>query len=195
MRVAFAASECVPFAKTGGLADVLGALPRALADQGHEVMVFLPRYKQTKLTEAKVIIPSVTVPFDDRFRFCSVLEIPPRDKVKYYFIDYPYFFERDSLYGSPSDYPDNAERYALYSRAVLEACKLIGPPDVFHCHDWQAALVPILLRTQYSDDPLLHSVPVVFTIHNMGYQGLFPPEVLPLLNLSWDLFSMDKLEF
>ena len=196
MHIAFAASECVPFSKTGGLADVVGALPSALAALGHEVSVFLPRYRQTKLPEAKTAIHSLTIPFDDRYRFCSVLDGGTRGGVRFYFIDYPPFFDRDALYGTPSgDYPDNAERFALFSRAVLEASKILGVPDAFHCHDWQSALVPILLRTVYAEDPVFHNVPVVFTIHNMGYQGLFPPDTLPLLMLPWDLFTISKLEF
>ncbi|MDP9267903.1 MAG: glycogen synthase GlgA [Acidobacteriota bacterium] len=196
MKITFAASECVPFSKTGGLADVVGALPQALASLGHDVTVFLPKYKQTKLAAPKTLIPSLTIPFDDRYRFCSVLDGGSQHGVRFYFIDYPPFFERDALYGtSAGDYPDNAERFALYSRAVLEASKIIGVPDVFHCHDWQSALVPVLLRTLYGDDPAFRGVPVVFTIHNMGYQGLFPPDTLPLLGLPWDLLTMDKLEF
>jgi starch synthase len=196
MRIAFAASECVPFSKTGGLADVVGALPRALASLGHDVTVYLPRYKQTKLAQAQTVLRSITVPFDDEYRFCSVLDGGKQSGVQFYFIEYPPFFEREALYGTPTgDYPDNAERFSLYSRAVLEASKIIGVPDVFHCHDWQSAQIPILLRSVYANDPALHNVPVVFTIHNIGYQGLFPPETLPLLMLPWDLFTMDKLEF
>ena len=196
MKITFAASECVPFSKTGGLADVVGALPQALAALGHEVTVFLPKYKQTKLAAAKTVLSSVTIPFDDQYRFCSVVDGGVQQGVRFYFIDYPPFFERDALYGTPTgDYPDNAERFALYSRAVLEASKALGVPDVFHCHDWQSALVPVLLRTVYAQDPAFRGVPTVFTIHNMGYQGLFPPDTLPLLGLPWDLFTMDKLEF
>jgi starch synthase len=196
MNITFAASEGVPFSKTGGLADVVGALPPALAALGHSVTVFLPKYKQTNLTQAKVVIPSVTTPFDDRYRFCSVLDGGKHAGVQFYFVDYPDYFERDALYGTRlGDYPDNAERFSLFSRAVLEASKILGVPQVFHCHDWQAAMVPILLRTIYAEDPAFARVPVVFTIHNMGYQGLFPPEVIPLLQLPWDLFTIFKLEF
>lgn len=196
MKIVFAASECVPFAKTGGLADVVGALPPALAAIGHDVTVYLPKYKQTKLADAKTVVRSVTVPFDDRYRFCSVVDGGTHSGVKFYFIDYPPYFERDALYGTPlGDFRDNAERFALYSRAVLEACKVLGVPDVFHCHDWQSALVPILLRSVYAEDPALRDVASVFTIHNMGYQGLFPPDTLALLMLPWDLFTIDKLEF
>ncbi|HET7183977.1 MAG TPA: glycogen synthase GlgA [Terriglobales bacterium] len=196
MKVVFAASECVPFSKTGGLADVVGALPPALAALGHEVTVYLPKYKQTKLTEPKTVVRSITVPFDDRYRFCSIVDGGVHSGVRFYFIDYPPYFDRDALYGTPlGDYRDNAERFALYSRAVLEGCKVLGVPDVFHCHDWQSALVPILLRSVYAEDPALRDVATVFTIHNMGYQGLFPPDTLPLLMLPWDLFTIDKLEF
>jgi len=196
VNIIFAASECVPFSKTGGLADVVGALPKALAGLGHTVSVYLPKYKQTKLTNARTLLPSVTIPFDDQYRFCSILDGGKQSGVQFYFIDYPAFFERDALYGtSAGDYPDNAERFALYSRAVLEASKILGPPDIFHCHDWQSALVPILLRSSYASDPVFQNVATVFTIHNIGYQGLFPADILPLLMLSWDLFTIDKAEF
>jgi starch synthase len=196
MHIAFAASECVPFSKTGGLADVIGALPPALAALGHQVSVFLPRYKSTRLDHPKVIIPSITVPFDDRYRFCSVLDGGKRAGVQFYFIEYPPFFDRDGLYGtSLGDYHDNAERFALFSRAVLEATKVLGAPDILHCHDWQTALVPILLKTLYDEDPAFARAPCVFTIHNLGYQGIFPPEILPLLILPWDLFTITRMEF
>jgi starch synthase len=196
MHIAFVASECVPFSKTGGLADVVGALPRALAASGHQVSVYLPRYRQTKLTNPQTIVRSITVPFDDRYRFCSVVTEGNHSGIDFYFVDYPPYFDRDALYGTPSgDYPDNAERFALFSRAVLEASKILGVPNIFHCHDWQAALVPVLLRTQYVEDPAFREVGTVFTIHNMGYQGLFPPDILPLLMLPWDLFTITRMEF
>lgn len=175
---------------------MVGALPKALVELGHDVSVFLPKYKQTRLTEARTLLPSITIPFDDQYRFCSVLDAGKQAGVQFYFIDYPPFFNRDGLYGTPAgDFSDNAERFALYSRAVLEACKILGPPEIFHCHDWQSALVPVLLRTSYADDPVYRDTSIVFTVHNIGYQGLFPPDILPLLMLSWDLFTIDKMEF
>jgi starch synthase len=196
MNIVFAASECVPFSKTGGLADVVGALPKALADLGHNVSVYLPKYRHTQLNDGKVLLRSVTVPFDDQYRFCSVIDGGNRSGVQFYFIDYPAFFDREALYGTPAgDYPDNAERFALYSRAVLEASKILGVPNVFHCHDWQSALVPVLLRTSYAGDPVFRGTGTVFTIHNIGYQGIFPPDILPLLMLPWDLLAIDKMEF
>jgi len=196
MNIAFAASEGVPFSKTGGLADVVGALPRALAALGHQVTVYLPRYRQTKLSDPAIVVRSVTVPFDDEYRFASVVSGGIQNGVKFYFVEYSAYFDREALYGAPAgDYPDNAERFALFSRTVLEASKILGVPQVFHCHDWQSALIPVLLRTVYSDDPAFQDVGTVFTIHNMGYQGLFPPETLPLLMLPWDLFTISKMEF
>src|SRR5438045_8315414 len=118
-------------------------------------------------------LASVTVPFDDHYRFCTVLEGPANNGVKFYFIDYPQFFDRDALYGTPAgDYPDNAERFALYCRAVLEASKVLGVPEIFHCHDWQSALVPILLRTSYEADPVFRGTRTVFTFHHIGYQSV-----------------------
>jgi starch synthase len=196
MHIVFAASECVPFAKTGGLADVVGSLPRALVRMGHHCTVYLPRYRQAKIENPKSVVRSITVPFDDEYRFCSVIDGGKQAGIQFYFIDYPAFFDRDALYGtSLGDYHDNAERFALYSRAVLEATKILGVPDLFHCHDWQTALIPVLLRTIYAGDHAFHGVPTVFTIHNIGYQGLFPPDTLPLLLLPWDLFTITKLEF
>ncbi len=198
MHIAFAASERVPFSKTGGLADVVGALPRALAALGHQVSVYVPRYRQTKLTDPQTVVRSITIPFDDKYRFCSVVTATTNAPagIRFYFVDYPQYFDRDALYGTPAaDYPDNAERFAMFSRAVLEASKVLGVPHVFHCHDWQSALVPVMLRTLYAEDPAFREVATVFTIHNMGYQGLFPPDTLPLLMLPWDLLTMTKMEF
>src|SRR2546423_7073111 len=196
MNIAFVASEGVPFPKTGGLADVVGALPRALASLGHQVSVYLPRYRQTKLTDTSTVVRSITIPFDDKYRFASVVTGGTQNGVRFYFVECPEYFDRDALYGTPAgDYPDNAERFALFSRAVLEAAKILGVPNVFHCHDWQSALVPVLLRTIYAEAPAFRDAGTVFTIHNIGYQGLFPPETLPLLMLPWDLFTMSKMEF
>jgi starch synthase len=196
MHIAFAASECVPFSKTGGLADVVGALPRALAALGHQVSVYLPRYRQTKLVDPQTVVASVTIPFDDKYRFCSVVTAGASSGMRFYFVDYPPYFDREALYGTPAgDYPDNAERFAMFSRAVLEASKVLGVPNVFHCHDWQSALIPVMLRTIYAEDPAFRDVATVFTIHNMGYQGLFSSDTLPLLMLPWNLLTMSKMEF
>lgn len=196
MHITFAASECVPYSKTGGLADVVGALPRALVAAGHRVSVFVPRYRETHLDVTEPIIRSITIPFDDHYRFCSILAAGQHAGVDHYFVEYAPYFDRDGLYGSQvGDYPDNAERFALFCRAVLEASKIIGVPQIFHCHDWQTALIPVLLRSQYADDPAFQDVATVFTIHNMGYQGVFPSDILPLIELPWDLLAISKMEF
>src|SRR5438876_9011056 len=196
MHIAFAASECVPFSKTGGLADVVGALPKALAGLGHQVSVYLPRYRQTKLNDPQMVVRSITVPFDDKYRFVSVVTAGNSGGVRFYFVEYPPYFDREALYGTASgDYPDNAERFYLFTRAVLEASKILGVPHVFHCHDWQSALLPVMLRTEYAEDPAFLEVDTVFTIHNMGYQGVYPTVIQPLLMLTWVFFTMTMMEF
>jgi starch synthase len=197
LRVLIAASEGVPFSKTGGLADVIGALPPALAADGVEVAVVLPLYRGTKLAKSKVLIPSLTVALGAQLHFPRIVEAPKKAKVRWIFVDYPPFFDRDSLYVGPDgkDFPDNPERFSLFSRAVLEIAKQVFPPDLLHCHDWQAGLAPVLLRTAYAEDPLLSGIPSLFTIHNLGYQGLFPSDALMRAGLGWSFFTMDGLEF
>ena len=193
-----AASECVPFSKTGGLADVIGALPEALAAEGLSVAVVLPRYRSTKLEKPKTLIQSLTIPLGGGLYFPDIVEETGRKSpVRWIFVDYPPYFERDSLYVGPqgTDWPDNPERFALFSRCVLEVAKQVFPPDVLHCHDWQAGLAPVLLKTAYAADPSLKKIPTAFTIHNLGYQGLFPPDALFRTGLAQELFTMEWLEF
>ncbi|MGH9746729.1 MAG: glycogen synthase GlgA [Candidatus Acidiferrales bacterium] len=194
MKILFVASEALPYSKTGGLADVVEALPKALVEMGHEVAVFLPRYRGNKITST--IISSLTIPLGDALRFPALAEAAPVAGVRYYFLDDPQLFDRDGIYGDKSgDFPDNAERFAELSRAAIEFMKRVWLPDVMHCHDWQSALVPVLLRTQYANDPNVRSIPVVFTIHNIAYQGLFPRSALRRIGLPDQLFSIDGLEF
>jgi len=201
LRVLIAASEGLPFSKTGGLADVIGALPQALAADGLEVAVVLPRYHGTKLEKSKELIPSLTVALGTRLHFPRIIEAPntgpSKGKVRWIFVDYPPFFDRESLYVGKDgkDYPDNPERFSLFSRAVLEIAKTVFPPDVIHCHDWQAGLAPVLLRTACAQDTQLSDIPCVFTIHNLGYQGLFPSDAMMRAGLGWELFTVDGLEF
>ncbi len=198
MQIAFAASECAPFAKTGGLADVVGALPRELVKLGHEVTVYLPFYARVQRQiegEPKNAIRSLTIPFSYYNRFIGVVDGGQRDGVQYFFIDCPELFDRKELYGpSGSEYADNAERFGLFCRAVIEASKQIGVPQVFHVHDWQAALIPVYLRTVYAADPALSGTATVLTIHNAAYQGRFPPNTTEQLLFPWDIFTMDKVE-
>lgn len=193
MRVLFVSSEGLPFSKTGGLADVVEALPKALVEVGHEVAVVLPRYRGTK--SDKVVAPSLTIPLGNHLRFPRVTDGQELHGVRYFFVDEP-SFDREKLYGDSSgDYPDNGERFAMFSKAAIEIAKNIWKPDVIHCHDWQSALVPVLMRTVYSNDPAVRPIPVVFTVHNMGYHGLFSPDLLARIGVPGELFHMDALEF
>jgi starch synthase len=197
MDIVFAASECVPWAKTGGLADVVSALPKALARLGHKVSVYLPYYRQVAkaVPDAPVVLPSLTIPFPSYNRFVRLLDGGVIDGVQHYFVDCAELFDRESLYATPSgDYLDNAERFGLFSRAVIEATKILGVPHVFHVHDWQTAMLAVLLRSTYFFDPVLRNVPAVLTIHNAGYQGWFPPRTIETLLLPWDMFTFEKLE-
>jgi starch synthase len=195
MRILFVASEGLPFSKTGGLADVVEALPKALVAQGHDVAVVLPRYRGTKATA--VVMPSLTIPMGGtRLRFPAIADGTKLTGVRYYFVEDAEYFDREGLYGGSSgDYPDNPERYAEFCRAAIELAKHVWPADVIHCHDWQTALVPVLLRTLYGDDPLVKDVPVVFSIHNMGYHGLFTKDVLERVGLPQSVFNLDGMEF
>ena len=194
MRILFVASEGLPFSKTGGLADVIEALPKALVAQGHEVAVVLPFYRGTKADTP--IIPSLTIPLGSRLRFPAIVDGTTFGGVRYFFVDDPAYFDRDALYGtSAGDYPDNAERFSEFCRAAIELAKHAWPADVFHCHDWQTGLLPVLLRTSYGDDPVVKDLPVVFTIHNMGYQGQFRRDALARAGVSDALFHPGALEF
>jgi len=195
MRILFVASEGLPFSKTGGLADVVEALPKALVAQGHDVAVVLPRYRGTKATA--VVVPSLTIPMGGtRLRFPAIADGTKLTGVRYYFVEDAEYFDREGLYGGSSgDYPDNPERYAEFCRAAIELAKHVWPADVIHCHDWQTALVPVLLKTSYGDDPLVKDIPVVFSIHNMGYHGLFAKDVLERVGLPQSVFNLDGMEF
>jgi len=198
MHIVFAASECVPFAKTGGLADVVGALPPELVKLGHEVTVYLPLYAGVKphiQGEWKYAVRSITIPFEHYNRFVGIVDGGKRAGVQYYFVDCPELFDRQELYGPKGgEFPNNWERFGLCCRAVLEATKQVGVPEVFHVHDWQAALIPVYLRTVYSLDPVLGRAGTVLTIHNAGYQGWFPPPTTQRLLFPWEIFTMDKVE-
>jgi starch synthase len=194
MKILFVASEGLPFSKTGGLADVIEALPRSLVALGHEVAVLLPRYRNTKTVA--VAAPRLTIAFGNTLRFPAIMDGGSLSGVHYYFVEDPEYFDREQLYSvAGKDYPDNAERYAEFSRAAIEFSRKVWKPDVSHCHDWQSALVPVLLRTEYAGDVAAQKVPVVFTVHNMGYHGLFPRSVLKVIGAPQTLFAIDAMEF
>jgi starch synthase len=197
MNIVFAASECTPWAKTGGLADVVSGLPKALTKLGHKITIFIPYYRQVAkvVPNPKVAVPSVTIPFSYYNRFARILDGGCAQGPQIYFVDCPELFDRENFYATPSgDYPDNDERFGAFCRAVIESTKIVGIPDVFHVHDWQAAMVSVFLRSLYYFDPVFRHVPSVLTIHNAGYQGWFPPRTTEKLLLPWDMFTFDKLE-
>lgn len=194
MRVMFAASEAMPLVKTGGLADVVGALPKALAKRGVEVTVVLPKYGEIpKAIADKVVTLSVMeVQLGWRRQYCGIQEVTV-DGVRFLLIDNEFYFKRGYLYG----YGDEAERFAFFSFAVLEMLdKLDVLPDILHCHDWQTGLIPFLLKTRYANRPGYRDIRTVFTIHNLQYQGVFSRDLLQdLLATGDDSFTEDSLEF
>ncbi|OUS77497.1 starch synthase [Paenibacillus sp. MY03] len=192
MNILFATSEAVPLAKTGGLADVAGALPKALAKYGADARVILPKYEEipTHYVEQFQLIAEFQVPFGWRNQYCG-LQKATIDGISYYLIDNEFYFRRKGLYG----YGDDAERFVFYCFAVMESARHLDfKPDIVHCHDWQAGLIPFLLRTRYAFDPSWAYVKSVFTIHNLMYQGLFGAEVLKeLTGAGEELFGWDGL--
>ena len=187
------ASEAVPFAKTGGLADVVGALPRALVRLGHDVDLVMPRYKGMPQAIQGTTLP---VPLGSRSADATVSSTT-LNGFRTVFVDHPVYFDREYLYGAGGqDYPDNPERFAFLARASLEWAASTGARyDVVHVHDWQTGLVPVLLTSVFASHPTLGGTPTVFTIHNLAYQGLFDASWLRVLGLGWDLMRPDAIEF
>ncbi len=187
MRIVMCAPEVVPFAKTGGLADVVGALPLALEKIGQEVIVVLPYYKEVSRT------------FGQRVSKISsdLYSLVIGKNIKVYFILQDRLYNRDNLYGDKhGDYPDNLERFSYYCQSVLKLLKKVNfAPDIIHCHDWQAALIPVYLKEFYKADSFYKNTKTVFTIHNLGYQGLFPAEEYSKLGLERKYFNAEGLEF
>lgn len=202
MNIAFAASEVVPYSKTGGLADVAGALPAQLARLGHNVWVFTPYFRSAKRVDPKarriaqgfVIVGEEQVQWSLHSASTNSSE-PGHPRV--FFIGCDAYFDRDGLYGTlKGDYEDNLNRFVLFSRACLAAAQAQALSlDVWHCHDWQTALIPLYLKLNHAKHPLLSGAASVFTIHNMSYQGLFWHWAWPLLNLPWAHYNWKELEF
>jgi starch synthase len=195
MRVLYVASEAVPFAKTGGLADVVGALPKFIRQMGHEAVVLIPKYRG--VASRKTLLPSLTIPLGNSLKFCAIDEAESVDDVRFFLVDFPDFYDREELYRhSGKDYPDNAERFALLSLAALEFAKRAPlPPQVIHCNDWQTALVPVYLKTLYRNDSFFEKTRTLLTIHNLAYQGVFPRSTMPRLGLPPELYDTEQMEF
>jgi starch synthase len=194
MRVFLAASEVFPFSKTGGLGDVVGALPKALARVGCDISVVTPRYTGmggrpgdvVADEEGQLIFDNLHVPFTGGVKYASVRRTY-LDDAPFYFIENDEYFGRGYIYG----YGDfDAERFAFFSRATLELAKRLGPPpDLIHCNDWQTGFIPAYLRRVYDRDPFFARTATLFTIHNLGYQGLFNPALLPHIGFGTDAFD------
>ena len=187
--------EAHPFAKTGGLAEVAGALPEALARLGHTVTIVLPRYRGIAIDGARRT--DLGIALGSFEHAVAVHERPLRDNVRVAFIDAPALFDREGLYGTArGDYPDNALRFALFGRAALEYVRARGVrPSILHAHDWQAGLVPVYQKMQLSADPIVGGVPSVFTIHNLAFQGLFPASTLARIGLGWEMLNIQAMEY
>jgi starch synthase len=197
MRIAMLSPEITPFAKTGGLADVVGTLSLALERRGHELCLIMPAYRSVlrqhfRLEETPL---KLAVPVSDRHEEGSVLRTTIGQNISVYFICAERYFDRDGLYGtSHGDYPDNAQRYVFFSRAALEVLRQ-QPVEVVHCHDWHCALSIVFLKTQHQRYPELLSAKTVLTVHNLGFQGIFGEAQWQLLDLDRSYFTSNHLEF
>ena len=194
MKILFAASECVPFIKTGGLADVVGALSPVLKAQGADVRVILPLYAaipQEHVNQMKLEC-EFEVELCWRRQYCGIKSLEYQG-VTFYFVDNQYYFGRSYIYGLGGD---EYERFGFFDRAVIDALvHLDFKPDVIHCHDWQTGMIPALLKIQYAQFPFYQDMKTVYTIHNLQYQGVFPIKaVQDTLGLGDSLFTSDKLE-
>jgi starch synthase len=194
IKVLFAASEAVPFAKTGGLADVAGTLPGELVRLGADVRLIMPKYKAIpqSFTDRMEYLGYVYVDLAWRHQYCAVMKLE-HEGVTVYFIDNEYYFNREGLYG----HFDEAEQFAFFSKALIKVLPLIGfKPDIIHCNDWQTGVVSVLLKAQFELEEFYNGIKTVYTIHNLKYQGIFPKTVLgDILGLSWDYFNAEGLEF
>jgi starch synthase len=195
MKILMVASEAAPFAKTGGLADVVGSLPAALKALGHDVAVLLPRYASVDLKNARRVYDWLPVWVPPR-RFDTSLYLIERE-TPFYFLDCPPLFDRPGFYGKEGeDYPDNHIRFAVLAQAALEFSRRVWRPEILHGHDWQAGLAPVYLRTIYANDPTFFGMRTLFTIHNAGYHGLFPAAAQSDIGLAGtDAFRPEGLEF
>lgn len=200
MRIVFVTTEAVPFAKTGGLADVCGALPIRLAARGHQCSVIMPAFQQVH--EAGLEIEPTDISFAVTLRENVVggrllkSRLPEGD-VPVYFIDQPQYFSRPQLYGDHNgDYQDNCERFAFFCRGVLQAISRLGlEPDVVHCNDWQAGLIPAYVRSEFENHAWMPRTSTVMTVHNLAYQGQFPHWDMVLTGLDWSYFNPAGMEF
>ncbi len=195
MKILMVASEVAPFAKTGGLADVLGALPRALVELGDEVAVVLPKYQGVLAEGSRRAANNLALSVGPAAFLAQIDELNV-DGVRYFFVDCPQLFHRAGIYGDNlGSFVDNHIRYTALTKAALAIGRYLFRPDIFHAHDWQSGLLPLLLKTALAGDPTFHNARSLFTIHNLGYQGNFGTHVLAELGLDSANFHTEGLEF
>lgn len=201
MNIVYLTTEAVPFAKTGGLADVCGTLPTRIASLGHRAAVIMPAFRSVRESGLPIETTdcSFAVTMADRKLVGARLlkgRLPDSD-VPVWFIDQPQYFDRESLYGtSAGDYRDNAERFAFFCRAAMQAIARIGwTVDMVHCNDWQSGLVPALMKALPGTHPWISRASSIITIHNLAYQGSFPPHDFQWTGLDWSHFNPEEFEF
>lgn len=196
LRVLYVSPEISPFAKSGELADVGQALPKSLSGLGVEISLIMPKYRRPEIESLnlELVLPDLLVPLGDEKAKANVYKAGV-GRIPIYFVDNPKYFCRDMIYGSSKgEYLDNDERFTFFCRAVLEfLLKSRLPLDIIHCNDWPTALIPLFLRTHYAQKNHFKEVATVFSLHNIAFQGKFPPESLALTGLSWDYFTPEQL--
>lgn len=202
LKILFAASECQPFVKTGGLADVIGSLPKTLHRLGHDVRIVLPRYSEIDAAKYRLlpVMPEMRVRYGPNAIVGSVLRCSfPGTQMPVYFVDEPLCFHRDGIYGNGRvEFTDNDRRFAFFSMATLWLLKgLDWQPDIIHGNDWQTGLLPTLLRRhpEVTADPFYEQIRTVFSIHNLAYQGNMEKSVIPAIGLPWETFTPEGMEF
>lgn len=199
MRVLMVTPEVTPFAQTGGLGEVLSALPVELASLGVEVDVLMPKYRGINDENFDITKLDVTleITLNAKNVRAGLWRHIGKNGARYFFLECDDYYDRDYLYGTPEgDYEDNAERFVFLTRAALELALQVGEHyDIFHSHDWQAALTAVYLRTLYAGEPLFRDSAVVMTIHNLGYQGIFWHLDMPLVGVGWEFFTPKHMEF
>ncbi len=204
MHVVMAAAEAIPFAKTGGLADVCGTLPLKLAEQGHHCSIFIPAYKRALASGSELADTHVTFVVDmagrsmaARILKTTIHNANGKGSVDVYMVDQPLYFDRDQLYGDDrGDFRDNCERFCFFSRCVVEAIERLKlPVDIIHCHDWQAGLIPAYHKTNYCNFQWYRNAASVMTIHNLAYQGRYWQHDMALTAMDWQYFNWQQMEF
>jgi starch synthase len=199
MRILMVTPEANPFARSGGLAEVISSLSSALSRLGHEVKVVMPLYRQVRESEHSLNFTghTLSIPLTWKTLSAEIYQASLNSQLDFYFIGQDALFNREGLYGTEyGDFEDNAERFIFFSRAVVEMIEALElEVDICHCQEWQTGLVPVYFRTLYHDRPSLQRLPVLYTVHNVGHQGVFSSYDLPLTGLGWELFSPKALEF